>query len=752
MTRLSLCLALIAVWGCSSNGGSSPPRDSGASDASSPADAAADVPLHCASDRECSTAGLVCDTARGACVECNTATDCVGGRMCIASRCVMTTPCTTSRTCPGQVCSTRLGYCVDCEADVDCTGGNVCRGNVCVPPPRMCRSSRECSDIGLVCATARGQCVECVMDTDCPVGRYCGPALTCLARVCTPNSTACVSATRMSVCNAVGGARQEVDCPTGQRCRDNSCQAPVCTPGQTSCDPTTAVRRRCNDDGGGFTPMPCADGESCRDGMCMARSCMPGTATCASMTERRVCAADGLSTTVTACAVNEGCVDGACMTRMCTPGAATCTSPTTRSVCNADGFGATTMSCGATQRCAAGACVDLACTPGSSTCASSTTVRVCAADGSGTTTLTCPASSTCTGTMCSSWVCTPGTATCPTGATARTVCNADGLGTRSEPCAAPANASMARCGVGGACTFTCNAGFGDCNMTAADGCEAVFATDVANCGGCGRACAPRANMMASCLTGACDYRCNAGFGDCDGNAANGCEANLATAASCGRCGNACASGLSCAAGACVMSLPNYARQDAPPGAFVDACSVAGHSTILVSVDDVRVNTTMPFAFRYWGADVAAGSVVSVVSNGWLTFESGVTVAPTGQIPSTIAPNAVVAPCWSDQETTASGVCLATVGAAPARRFVVHWSRTHYYRTIGNQNFEAVFNEADLSIDFLYTTMIGLPAPDVITVGLENQDGTRGIAGCPASTTPYHCLPAENSGYRFVPAP
>lgn len=42
------------------------------------------------------------------------------------------------------------------------------------------------------------------------------------------------------------------------------------------------------------------------------------------------------------------------------------------------------------------------------------------------------------------------------------------------------------------------------------------------------------NMIASCASG-CTYTCRAGFGDCDGNSANGCETDLSSARD--NCGN-----------------------------------------------------------------------------------------------------------------------------------------------------------------------------------------------------------------------
>jgi hypothetical protein len=57
-----------------------------------------------------------------------------------------------------------------------------------------------------------------------------------------------------------------------------------------------------------------------------------------------------------------------------------------------------------------------------------------------------------------------------------------------------------------------------------------------------------------CAEGACAGPCDPGWADCDGDlAANGCEADLASASSCGACGVRCAEGQACARGACVAA-------------------------------------------------------------------------------------------------------------------------------------------------------------------------------------------------------
>jgi hypothetical protein len=76
-------------------------------------------------------------------------------------------------------------------------------------------------------------------------------------------------------------------------------------------------------------------------------------------------------------------------------------------------------------------------------------------------------------------------------------------------------------------------------------------TDPANCGTCGNACSNQ-NGTPLCSGGSCaGILCSAGFGNCDGMLANGCEANLATdTKNCGTCGNACVVGDMCVNGVC----------------------------------------------------------------------------------------------------------------------------------------------------------------------------------------------------------
>jgi len=140
---------------------------------------------------------------------------------------------------------------------------------------------------------------------------------------------------------------------------------------------------------------------------------------------------------------------------------------------------------------------------------------------------------------------TNGVASCVAGACQLTSCNpgfGDCNGSAADGCEAMLDAN-GLCPGGG-----CPGGLGDCDMDASNGCETTLDT-ATNCGACGMVCGGGANADAACVARSCGLSCHVGFGDCNGNAADGCEATLNTAAACGSCGNVCGGGAN-ATGVC----------------------------------------------------------------------------------------------------------------------------------------------------------------------------------------------------------
>ncbi len=122
----------------------------------------------------------------------------------------------------------------------------------------------------------------------------------------------------------------------------------------------------------------------------------------------------------------------------------------------------------------------------------------------------------------------------------------------------------------------CNVGFADCDGGYGNGCEINLLDDDNNCGSCGTTCA-FANAVGSCESGSCELiACNSGFGNCDGNDANGCETNLnADPGNCGTCASACSENNatpSCVAGTCTIDSCDTGFADCNASAG-DGCEI-----------------------------------------------------------------------------------------------------------------------------------------------------------------------------------
>jgi hypothetical protein len=432
----------------------------------------------------------------------------------------------------------------------------------------------------------------------------------------------------------------------------------------------------------------------------------------------------------------------------------------TTSVTNCGACGTVCAAANGTPRCVASACVISSCNAGYANCDGNV------ANGCETATQANPLNCGRCGNLCAfaNAAATCAAGACVLGACAAGFANCDGnpangcetdlrtspanCGACSNRCAPPNATGTCAAGVCG--LGACDAGFANCDGNAANGCEVNTAADAANCGACGNLCRNYVfGGSTSCSAGACAPVCNAGYANCDGNANNGCEASTNTNANCGNCARACS--LTCgAAGACAGAAPGaYARSRyGTPPAFVDACAIAGRATYLQGLDDGSVRVALPFAIRFWTGTLAAGTGVNVTSNGWFSFDGAASAVYYGMLPDPAAPNAVVAPYFTDLFTSATGVCIATVGLAPNRRFVVEWADAVFLSDRSRSvTFEAVINESNSVIEFYYDRMAAPPVGQNVTIGVENPAGVAASVVCnPANV----CGVGTGDRYGFIP--
>ncbi len=108
--------------------------------------------------------------------------------------------------------------------------------------------------------------------------------------------------------------------------------------------------------------------------------------------------------------------------------------------------------------------------------------------------------------------------------------------------------------VAGSCEYECRSDHDDCDGDPENGCETELST-VTDCGGCGVVCEDAPSATVGCDMGLCALSCDDGFDDCNETYADGCEADLRTASTCGTCELACDAGEVCADASCLLDCP-----------------------------------------------------------------------------------------------------------------------------------------------------------------------------------------------------
>ncbi len=670
---------------------------SDASDAAS-ADAPADVVLPV--DASCPAGQTIC---AGACVDTNAdVTNCgVCGVRCSAAN--------ASPLCSAGACSFR---CNTGFADCNANAADGCEADLSLAT--TCGScTNACSTANGTAGCAAGACtVACNPgwgNCDGNVANGCETDLNTNAAQCGACGRACASTNGTATCAA---GMCGITCGAGFRDCDgmvaNGCEAAVAT------DPMNC----------GACARLCPSGQSCVAGVCTA-----------------VCAAPNMM-----CA--SGCVDTASDVANCGMCGRACPA-----VANA------------APRCLASACGLGACNTGfgncdanaANGCEANTNNDINNCGSCGHRCLFANGAAVCTNGACALGACAAGWANCDgnpaNGCEANLQTDVANCGACSSACA-PANGSGA-CAAGVCTVARCNAGFSNCDGLTPNGCEINTAADILNCGACGTQCRAGLGGSNNCVSGACTPACTATFANCDGDVTNGCEASIASNANCGACGRVCSGTTpSCSAtGVCVAGSPGSAVITRPTivPAFVEICGAAvPHTTYMPNQDDANAQVPLPFAFRYWNATYASGSMVNLCSNGWLSLNGVATTVLYGSLPDPNQPNGTIAPYFTDLVLSATGVCVATLGVAPSRRFVVEWPQAVLFSDRSRVvTFEVILNEAAQTVELNYDTMAAPPALQNIAAGIENPAGNAAVTLCNPSAS---CGVTTGGRYSFATAP
>lgn len=157
----------------------------------------------------------------------------------------------------------------------------------------------------------------------------------------------------------------------------------------------------------------------------------------------------------------------------------------------------------------------------------------------------------------------------------------------------------------------------------------------------------------------------------------------------------------------------------------------GGTQLTLGADAVSAAVDLGFTFNYYNN---AYTQIIIGSNGAIGFPSDTTSLDTTlhlpSIPDPAAPNAVIAPLFSNLDPSKGGSIYTLAGGVEGGRyFVVEWIGVPVAGEGGTRSFEVILYEDNSDILFQYKTLRGGEAMDATTatVGIENQDGTSGLS-------------------------
>ncbi len=609
----------------------------------------------CHTDGDCAhdPNGTACDTTSGKCVQCVPSKDwCPDGTYCDPASNSCKTGCRTSLDCvatpttdagaPDAASDTGTADSGSSDAGKSDAGdaGDAGKSDASTSDATADAVADVASDAGssdsgaapLVCDPTSHQCVGCTDSSQCPLGSLCDVTTNSCYAGCTPThgcpgTFSCCSGTCVDLnvstadCGSCGKA-----CPKvlngAAACTMGTCVIGTCAAGTSDCNGNFDDGCEVNTTNDPANCGGCKDAcstvhgtPSCAASKCGIK-CDPGysdcdtdvTNGCETNTQTDV---GHCGTCATVCAkLNDtpACNSGTCVVASCDTGYGNCDfNPANGCEANLDND---TVNCGkcnspcfapnGTPACTAGKCSIASCKTGYGDCNADPSDG-CETDlnKSGTNCGKC-------GTICSA---TNGTATCASGACA---------------------------------ILSCSGTYADCNKLVSDGCEVNLTNDPNHCGGCATVC-NGTNGTPSCAASVCKVvACNAGFANCDGLAANGCEVNSTNDGNnCGACGNKCSNdcttnvtATTCAGSSCKVTACTSGWYDVDStcgngcecqqSAISTSCSAA----TVMGTGPLALGTSVPVTANLVNSNDAYYQV-TFASNTDVTFHPKITLTGTG---------------------------------------------------------------------------------------------------------------------------
>jgi hypothetical protein len=188
-------------------------------------------------------------------------------------------------------------------------------------------------------------------------------------------------------------------------------------------------------------------------------------------------------------------------------------------------------------------------------------------------------------------------------------------------------------------------------------------------------------------------------------------------------------------------LVGFPHEQVLTGTSADFLDIRATGTQLDIVDSPGV-ASADTGFTVWLWGVKQNPRLTVCRAGWMAFGAPLALDSSEvALPSTGAPNFVIAPFWDDLRVTAnSGIYWRVIGDAPNERLIVQWDRMQVGTDTDTELTFQVQVHQNGSIAFQYRTVTLAPAYSSFVIGVQD-----GVARRAVTTS---AMPESDSAFYF----
>ena len=163
---------------------------------------------------------------------------------------------------------------------------------------------------------------------------------------------------------------------------------------------------------------------------------------------------------------------------------------------------------------------------------------------------------------------------------------------------------------------------------------------------------------------------------------------------------------------------NWIDSNEDGGPTFDWIDISADGDVVSSGDEVITSVDLPFSFSFYGESYES---VGIGSNGYLIFGGSTSAFANASMPTSAAPNNIIAPFWDDLNPAAAGTIYTRYDEAE-NRFIVQYDDVEKFFTTETYTFQVILY-ADGSMRFQYESV---DVGDSATIGVENADGSDGM--------------------------